>query len=83
MDPDEAERVVGCDEHRELALEAARETITLLKNENNLAPLDPAKLKTIAVIGPNADRGCSAATAARPSTMSPCSTASRPRSATA
>jgi len=37
-------------------LQAARETITLLKNENNLAPLDPAKLKTIAVIGPNAHR---------------------------
>jgi beta-glucosidase len=56
VDPDEADRVVGCDAHRELALQAARETITLLKNENNLAPLDPAKLKTIAVIGPNAHR---------------------------
>ena len=56
VDPDEAERVVGCDEHRELALQAARETITLLKNENHLAPLDPSKLKAIAVIGPNANR---------------------------
>lgn len=56
VDPDEAERVVGCDAHRELALAAARETITLLKNEGGLAPLDPAKLKTIAVIGPNANR---------------------------
>ncbi|HYG34052.1 MAG TPA: glycoside hydrolase family 3 N-terminal domain-containing protein [Clostridia bacterium] len=56
VDPAEAERVVGCDEHRQLALQAARETITLLKNENNLAPLDPAKLKTLAVIGPNANR---------------------------
>jgi beta-glucosidase len=56
VDPDEADRVVGCDEHRQLALEAARETITLLKNEGNLAPLDPSKLKTIAVIGPNAHR---------------------------
>jgi len=56
VDPDEAERVVGCDANRQLALQAARETITLLKNENNLAPLDPAKLKTIAVIGPNAHR---------------------------
>jgi beta-glucosidase len=56
VDPDEAHRVVGCDEHRKLALQAARETITLIKNENNLAPLDPAKLKTIAVIGPNANR---------------------------
>jgi len=56
VDPDEADRVVGCDQHRELALEAARETITLLKNEGNLAPLDPSRLKTIVVIGPNAHR---------------------------
>jgi beta-glucosidase len=56
VDPDEAARIVGCDANRQLALQAARETITLLKNENNLAPLNPAKLKTIAVIGPNAHR---------------------------
>jgi beta-glucosidase len=56
VDPNEAARVVGCDANRQLALQAARETITLLKNENNLAPLNPAKLKTIAVIGPNANR---------------------------
>jgi beta-glucosidase len=56
VDPAEAERVVGCEANRKLALQAARETITLLKNENNLAPLNPAKLKTIAVIGPNANR---------------------------
>jgi len=56
VDPDEAERIVGCDANRKLALQAARETITLLKNEKNLAPLDPEKLKTIAVIGPNAHR---------------------------
>lgn len=56
VDTDEADRVVGCDAHRDLALQAARETITLLKNENSLAPLDPAKLKTIAVVGPNAHR---------------------------
>ncbi|HAO77567.1 MAG TPA: beta-glucosidase, partial [Verrucomicrobia subdivision 3 bacterium] len=56
VDPDEAERIVGCAANRQLALQAALETITLLKNENNLAPLDPEKLKTIAVIGPNAHR---------------------------
>ena len=56
VDPDEAARVVGCDEHRALALQAARETITLLKNEHNLAPLDASRLKTLAVIGPNANR---------------------------
>jgi beta-glucosidase len=56
IDANEAERIVGCEENRRLALEAARQTITLLKNENNLAPLDLSKIKTIAVIGPNADR---------------------------
>lgn len=56
VDPDEAERIVGCDRNRELAREAAREVITLLKNENNLAPLNLRKIKTIAVIGPNANR---------------------------
>jgi len=56
VDPDEAERVVGCDAHRELALKAAHEGITLLKNESNLAPLNLSEIKSIAVIGPNADR---------------------------
>jgi beta-glucosidase len=56
VDPVEAERVVGSAAHREIARQAARETITLLKNENNLAPVNLKKLKTIAVIGPNADR---------------------------
>ena len=56
VDPTEAQRVVGCEAHRELALQAARETITLLKNDNHLAPLDPSKLSSIAVIGPNAHR---------------------------
>jgi beta-glucosidase len=55
VDPDAAERIVGCDAHRKLALQAARETITLLKNEGGIAPLD-CKIKTLAVIGPNADR---------------------------
>jgi beta-glucosidase len=56
VDPATAERIVGCDTHRELALQAARETITLLKNDDGLAPLNPRRIKTIAVIGPNADR---------------------------
>ncbi len=56
VDPAEAERVVGSEANRALALQGARETITLLKNENNLLPLNSKKLKTIAVIGPNADR---------------------------
>ncbi len=57
VDPEEADRVAGCDEHRSLALKAAHEAITLLKNEDGLAPLDLNAIKTIAVIGPNANRG--------------------------
>ncbi len=56
VDPDEAERVVGCESHRRLALMASRKTITLLQNRNALAPLDISGIKTLAVIGPNADR---------------------------
>ena len=56
VDPAEADRVVGCEAHRELALTAAQEGITLLKNENGVAPLNLEKVKTIAVIGPNAHR---------------------------
>lgn len=40
---------------RQLALEAARECIVLLKNEANLLPLQPGKYKRILVTGPNAD----------------------------
>ena len=54
VDPDEAHRAVREDESRQLALRAARETITLLKNEASLLPIDPAGLSRIAVIGPNA-----------------------------
>jgi beta-glucosidase len=46
--------VNDCTKHRELALQAARDSIVLLKNENNLLPLSP-NTRTIAVIGPNAN----------------------------
>ena len=54
VDPQKAVESAGTKADADLALQAARETITLLKNENNLLPLDILKLKTIAVIGPNA-----------------------------
>ena len=56
VDPEEADRVVGCAEHRQLALQGAREAITLLKNENQVLPLSLEKIRSIAVIGPNAHR---------------------------
>ncbi len=45
----------SCKEHMELALEVSKKSLVLLKNENNLLPLDRNKIKSIAVIGPNAD----------------------------
>ncbi|HEU5403083.1 MAG TPA: glycoside hydrolase family 3 N-terminal domain-containing protein [Terriglobales bacterium] len=56
VDPDEAERIVGSSENRKLALQGAREAITLLKNEGNVVPLNLGAIRKIAVIGPNADR---------------------------
>lgn len=47
--------VVDCKEHRMLNLKASKKGICLLKNENNILPLDKSKLKTVGVIGPNAD----------------------------
>jgi beta-glucosidase len=47
--------VVDSPEHRELALEVARQSLVLLKNQNSLLPLDKNANQSIAVIGPNAD----------------------------
>ena len=41
-------------EHQALALEAARRSIVLLKNDRRTLPLDRTRLRTLAVIGPNA-----------------------------
>lgn len=46
--------VVNNDEHKKYALELAQQSIVLLKNKNNILPLSK-KIKTIAVIGPNAN----------------------------
>ncbi|HZI59705.1 MAG TPA: glycoside hydrolase family 3 N-terminal domain-containing protein, partial [Pyrinomonadaceae bacterium] len=54
VDVERAVRVTNSSEHRALAAEAARRSLTLLKNANNLLPLNLSALKSIAVIGPNA-----------------------------
>lgn len=46
--------VVGCEKHSQLALEAARQSIVLLKNNKKMLPLNPQKIKSIAVVGINA-----------------------------
>jgi beta-glucosidase len=54
VDPDYAEKICDCSEHRQLALKAAQKSIILLKNNENILPLDK-NIKSIAVIGPNAN----------------------------
>lgn len=44
-----------CKEHKEFALEMSKKSIVLLKNEDKILPVDKNTLKSIAVIGPNAD----------------------------
>ena len=53
-DPDYADSITGNQEARDLAEEAARKAAVLLKNENNILPLDRSDYKKIAVIGSNA-----------------------------
>jgi beta-glucosidase len=48
--------VINSAEHRALALKVAQESIVLLKNEKGFLPLNKNKIKTIAVLGPLADR---------------------------
>lgn len=54
VDPGKAVKIVHSKESTELALQASREGIVLLKNEKNLLPLKK-DIKTIALIGPDAD----------------------------
>lgn len=55
-DPERLSEVVHRPEHVALALEVAQESAVLLKNDSALLPLDASKLKSLAVIGPNADQ---------------------------
>lgn len=55
-DPDRAAAVVGNKKDAELSRKVADEAVVLLKNANNVLPLDASKIKTLAVIGPNANK---------------------------
>lgn len=56
VDPGKAEQIVGSAEKRKIAYDAATEAMVLLKNDHHFLPLDKNKIKTIAFIGPNADK---------------------------
>ena len=49
-----AKSIVNSAEHQQVALRAARESVVLLKNDKNILPLNK-QIKSIAVVGPNAD----------------------------
>jgi beta-glucosidase len=53
-DVDLVEKVTNSPAHKALALKAAHEAMVLLKNDRQVLPFDAAKIKTLAVIGPNA-----------------------------
>jgi beta-glucosidase len=47
-----ADKIVGTDKHEEFVIEMERQTLVLLKNENNTLPLDKNKIKKLFVTGP-------------------------------
>lgn len=47
--------LIGSQEHRDLSLKAARQSMVLLKNDDHLLPLDKTKYKKIAIIGPHSN----------------------------
>ena len=49
--------VIECDAHKAHAYKMAQESMVLLKNHKNILPLNPKKIKRIALIGPNMDNG--------------------------
>jgi beta-glucosidase len=53
VDEDKPAAILGCAEHREVALEAARQSLVLLSNPRRMLPI--GKISSLAVIGPNAD----------------------------
>ena len=55
IDLEEADDEVNSIENQKIALQASLESLVLLKNRDNLLPLDISKVKSIAVSGPNAD----------------------------
>ena len=54
VDPKFTEENVNQPETQELGLKASRESVVLLRNQDDLLPIDPSRVRRIAVIGPNA-----------------------------
>ena len=55
IDLKETDKEVNCAENQLVALQASKESLVLLKNQDTVLPLDVNKISKIAVCGPNAD----------------------------
>lgn len=55
LDLEKSDRIVNSAENQAVALQVSKESIVLLKNDNNTLPLDINKIKKVAVCGPNGD----------------------------
>lgn len=55
VDAAKADEIVRCPEHKQLALEAARKVMTLLKNKDGILPLSDSKIKRVGLFGPAAN----------------------------
>ena len=53
--PAEADKGVGADKNKEFVKDMQRQSLVLLKNDNNLLPLDKTRLRKVLVTGPLAD----------------------------
>ncbi len=55
VDAAKADEIVRCPEHKQLALEAARKVMTLLKNKDGILPLSDFRIKRLGLFGPAAN----------------------------
>lgn len=55
MEPKDAKLHVRTTEHIDVALKAARQSVVLLENKNDILPVNQEQISSVAVIGPNAD----------------------------
>ena len=55
VDAAKADEIVRCPQHKQLALEAARKVMTLLKNKDGILPLQDSRIKRVGLFGPAAN----------------------------
>ena len=56
-DLEEASKIVGCEEHKEIERECSDKAVTLVKNLENLIPIDPVKKRRVLLHGLTTEKG--------------------------